>query len=307
MRAALGDQHPVAVPEGLHGRRAGAQRAEVALAPREQNRERRERHALRRRGVNLLERLGVGDDESDVPLADARKDSRQLRRLADDGDAAEVEELAHDLLLRQDEPPLRRGCVDRAYADHDVATGDEICQERDVGLLHGHAGKADAEGLDALARRGGDGDLPFRDRRLRRQVALAPDDDRLDAAPFAFREKPPLRLVRRLAAWDNDHRDVRDFEDGKRLRDAHRAKLPFVVEPRGVRHEARAEGQYLHRLGDRVGSGAGDVGDDREVLPGERVDKRRLAGVAPPEERDARPHAVRGLVQLRHVSLPSIR
>ena len=98
----------------------------------------------------------------------------------------------------------------------------------------------------------------------------------------------------------DDDGDVGGGEDLAGAAYALCAERSLVVEAGGVGKQAWTEGKYLHRLGYRVGGGAGDVAHDGDLLSGEGVDERALAGVAPPEECQSHAVARWRLVQAGH-------
>jgi hypothetical protein len=67
-----------------------------------------------------------------------------------------------------------------------------------------------------------------------------------------------------------------------------RRGIPLAKPPgdRAVVERVKPERQQLHRFLDGVGGRPGDLGHDRHVLPGDRVQERRLADVAPAEDAD---------------------
>ena len=59
-----------------------------------------------------------------------------------------------------------------------------------------------------------------------------------------------------------------------------------VVDAGGVDEEHRPQRQQFHRLFHRIGGGAGHVGDDGDLLPGQGIEQRRLARIAAAEQAD---------------------
>ena len=64
------------------------------------------------------------------------------------------------------------------------------------------------------------------------------------------------------------------------------AQRSFVVDAGRIDEQHRPDGQDFHRLFYRVGGRAGDGGDNRDLLFGQRVQERRLARIAAAEQAD---------------------
>ena len=77
--------------------------------------------------------------------------------------------------------------------------------------------------------------------------------------------------------------DVSPVENLTRRRNAPVAKFGDIVEAGGVYQYTRSEPGQFHRLEYRVGSGAGNIRNQRGVLSREHIYERRLAAVARPE------------------------
>ena len=101
-----------------------------------------------------------------------------------------------------------------------------------------------------------------------------------------------------LPALDQQHREIGVFEHPQRLFDAQHPQIAGVIDARSVGHDHWADGQDFHRLRHGVGRRAGDVGDNRQPLVGERIDHAGLARVAPAEYRDVHPLGGGSLVEI---------
>ena len=71
---------------------------------------------------------------------------------------------------------------------------------------------------------------------------------------------------------------------------------PLVVDTGGVDEHHRADGQEFHRLFHRVGGGAGELGDDGDLLAGDGVEQARLADIAAAEQADMQAQAAGGVL-----------
>jgi hypothetical protein len=153
-----------------------------------------------------------------------------------------------------------------------------------------------AKAEDALARRrrrADDADLlrlkPVHQRRVRlAAVGLVEGHHDGDAAPPQLREDAVLDLAPD-ARLRHQHAEVGAVEDLLRLLHAQRAQRARVVDARRVDEQHRTQRQEFHRLLDGVGRRAGGVGDNRHFLPGDGIQQRGFAYVAPPEDPDVQP------------------
>ena len=128
MRAGFGDEDTVAGLEGADGFGTIHEGADVALGAGEEDGEAREGVARRKDGIDLGEGLGVGDREGRRG-AEAVEGAPEPVGLAADGDAAEVEEFAEDLDLRQDQAAFRGLAVLRHDEDDDIVFADKAAGE----------------------------------------------------------------------------------------------------------------------------------------------------------------------------------
>ena len=101
---------------------------------------------------------------------------------------------------------------------------------------------------------------------------------------------------------DHQHRNIHAVEHLLGALDALRTEAALVVKARRVDNHNRSERQKLHRLGNRVGRGALDVGHHGNLLIGKGIDDARLARVAPAEKSDMHP-LTRGRAVQAHKSL----
>ena len=104
---------------------------------------------------------------------------------------------------------------------------------------------------------------------------------RLQLLPQCF-----IRLTDAYAGVDYEQCNVALTEHLMSLGDALRTQLTFIVKAGGVDNHYGAEGQKLHSLIYRVGSGALLFADNGKLLIGDGVDKARLAGVTLAEDTD---------------------
>ena len=128
------------------------------------------------------------------------------------------------------------------------------------------------------------------------KVGLVEDHDR--RAPSASRNSPRIASSN-WPHWpgvDDEQAQVGAVEDLPGLLHAQFAQGPDVVDARRVDEQHRAERQQFHRLFHRVGGRAGHVGDDRDLLPRQRVQQRRLARVAAAEQADVQAEDLWGRV-----------
>ena len=95
-----------------------------------------------------------------------------------------------------------------------------------------------------------------------------------------------IRLAEANAGIYNEQGDVALTKHLLSLGDALRTQLAFIVEAGGVDNHYGAEGQKLHSLIYRVGSGALLFADNGKLLTGDGVDQAGLAGVTLAEDAD---------------------
>ena len=128
MRAGFGNEDAGAGLQCVDGFGTVDEGADVALGAGEEDGEAREGVVRREDGIDLGEGLGVGDGEGRA-VAEAVEGATETVGLAADGDTAEVEELAEDLDLREDEAAFRGFAVLRHHEDDDVVFADETAGE----------------------------------------------------------------------------------------------------------------------------------------------------------------------------------
>ncbi len=129
--AGLGDEHPGAALEVVHGQRALHLAREVALEAAEEDAEARHRHLRRRVGGHFEERLRVRDDELRRHI-EAREGAAQLALLDHQCQGVAVHEVADALHLRQDQAAARRLLVDGHHEDGEVAGVHEVAEDGGV-------------------------------------------------------------------------------------------------------------------------------------------------------------------------------
>ena len=287
MGAALGDQHPVAGFQRRELRRAAHKPLEIALVAGKENGKRRERDILRHVLRHRAERLRVGDDHARAHPQRSKR-VRQLLRLAGDEAGVGVQQVAHGLLLRQDQPPLGRGAVDGRDQHRHIPGGYHVGNNTaGIFQLLGVSAQHFFQRVDVLAGQGADVQLVVIARgALFEQVRLVVGDDVGHLAGAELRDQ--VAILRREAAGGvrHQHGDVCAQQGLVRLFHALFPQLPRVVEARGVDDDRGAEGLQFHRLFDGVGGGALHVADHGEVLPRDGVDQTGLAGVAHAEKAD---------------------
>ncbi|MNO50099.1 hypothetical protein D3C76_404650 [compost metagenome] len=102
--------------------------------PGEQDGERGQGHVPRRVGGNLEEDLRVSDDEP-RPRSEPLQRRPELVLLRHDGDGVALEQVADRLLLRQNQPALGRGFVNRHDQHDEIARRDKVADEPEALLL----------------------------------------------------------------------------------------------------------------------------------------------------------------------------
>ena len=255
---------------------------------------------------DLQEALRVGDDERGRAPETVERVA-QFALLDDDAVRVVVEHVADGVDLRQDQPAFGRFEVNRHDQHHQFAGRDQVAEDRGRvdEILRRGADQRLAQVQDAFPRAGDGRDprdfprlqLGDRLRVRRREVRLVEHDHdrrfpRGQLGQDALLERAPGRRL------GDDQAEVGPVEHLPRPLHAQFAERADVVNARRVNEQHRPDRQQLHRLLDRVGGRAGHVGDDRDVLPRQAVQQRRLADVAPAEDADVQPEAFGGASQL---------
>lgn len=125
------------------------------------------------------------------------------------------------------------------------------------------------------------------------EVALVDDEDGGCAELAQVFDKVALTLIEVPGVGD-DKRDVDPFEHGPGAFDSGESESADIVDARRVDEDDGTDRREFARLFNGVGRGAGDFGDDRDLLVGQCVDERALAGIALAEEADVKAKAFGG-------------
>ena len=233
--------------------------------------------------------------------------SAQLALLDDQRHGVGVQEVADGLHLRQDEPASGRLLVDRHDQHGQLARAHQVAEDRGVVDEVGGRGVeqrlAEVEHAAAAAR-------PPCARPWRRRCATALTARTGGVARSILLKTTTVGILRaanssRICSSKSPHSPASATSTPRSVRSktcrvrcgAQLAEGADVVDAGRVDEQHRAQRQQLHGLLDRVGGGAGLVGDDRDVLPGDGVEQARLADVAPAEQADVQTHALGGADQ----------
>ena len=104
-----------------------------------------------------------------------------------------------------------------------------------------------------------------------------------------------------LPGIDDDQPQVGAVEDLAGLPHPLLPQGTHVVDAGGVDEEHRSQRQQFHGLFHGIGGGAGHGGNDGDLLPGQGIQQRRLAGVAAAEQADVQAETLGGRL---HGSMP---
>ena len=298
MGTALTDQHLVAVAQLLQRVRAADQTVQIALEAREQDRERRHRDARGRMLRDPLERLRIRDHERGSMLQPAEC-RLQLRILTADHGAVVVEQLAQRLLLRQDDPALGRGFVDRDDQHDGVALLHQIGDDALLFLLRlDQGGKALLELPYPLSCQSAHKQLTLIQMRTRRhEIDFIVAHEIRQLAAVEFIQQAFICRGQSDGTVHYKHGDIGLAQYLASALHAQLAQSAFIIEAGGVDDNDRPQRQQLHCLLHRVGGRAEGVGDNGDTLIGHGIDNARFARVTPPEKGDMRPHRGYGRIQ----------
>ena len=268
--AGFGDQHPVAVAQLRDRRGACGEAGDVALQPREEDREGGAGDFRRRLAHHEVDDLRIADDE--------RGGSPQIGEgggvfaFADDRHPySVVEGVADRLHLREDQPSLRRLLVDRHDQHHAAAGRNEVAEQRrrfDELLRHRFDQRRLESGehpvaLRGIAGGGGDGSdaaAAFAEPLEKfggggRGVAAVDDGEGADL-PFPSGGEEFFLGFAPDAGGGDDHQHVGAVDRREGAFEPFGAERGTVVGTGGVEPQHRTEGQEFHRLFDDVGGGA---------------------------------------------------
>ena len=314
VRAALRDQHRIAVFEPIELACAGDLRIKIALVSCHQDRERCEGDILGHDPGHRAKRLGVGDHQA-RRMRERVHHGRKLGLARHVRMRSGIEHVAYGHLLGEDEPAFGCRGVDGNH-EHDVVAGFEQVAHHAPGFLRAGGDRADEllELVDARSRQGACEQAPMRrvrvrfQRRLRllfaHEVALAHDDRIRNASLFEQAYERAIGIRKSLDAIRHEHGRIGRIEHAARLPDAQGSELSLIVHAGRVDDEHGSQGRELHGLAHRIGRRAGHLRNHGKVLSDDRIDQARLACVARAEESDVDPFAARRAVQSHRILPP---
>ena len=128
VRAAFGNEDPVAILYAVDSEGAAADHPQIALIPRHEDRKRCERDTVRYDPAHGAEHLTVRHDQLRFP-GKFTKGSRKLARPADMRGSAPLQDIPDRLLLGKDKPPLRGSFVDGHDKNTDVSRIQKVPNE----------------------------------------------------------------------------------------------------------------------------------------------------------------------------------
>ena len=216
-----------------------------------------------------------------------------------------VQNVAENLLLRENHAALGGCLVDGHDKDHDGARIELVRKDLLVGLQALCEGsELFLEGVNILARRRADVDGRFIEcGAVGQGIRLVPGDHEGQLFGTEEIEQLPIQGGETDARVHDEDGNVGLGQHPAGALDALFAQLALVVEAGGVDDDHGAEGQELHCLFDRVGGGALDVGDHGELLTRDAIHDAGFPGVAHTVETDVDPLCRGGIVQA-HGDLP---